>query len=95
MKIKVSCHARRQEGRPDNIDKRRVRALRRRLSKKGMNLQEGLRKAALAMVSSNFEIDPNDPFFKIRAVGGSRDLSKNHVRYLYQETRQRSLRRSK
>ncbi|MGI0079648.1 MAG: hypothetical protein ACRECH_08485 [Nitrososphaerales archaeon] len=67
------------------------------LSKRGMNIQEGLRKAALALVDSDFKINPNDPFFKIRAgsSGGMRDLSVNHDKYLYQrEARKRSQRRS-
>jgi hypothetical protein len=53
------------------------------VSKKGMSLQEGLRKAALAVVTSNFEVDPKDPFFKARSSRGKRDLSANHDRYLY------------
>ena len=67
------------------------------LSKKGLNIQDGLRKAVLAMVDSNFEIDPNDPFFKTKVAGrGPRDLSGSHDRYLYQgEARRRSTRRFK
>ncbi|MHB8567116.1 MAG: hypothetical protein ACYC7D_06445 [Nitrososphaerales archaeon] len=68
------------------------------LSKRGMNIQEGLRKAVLAMVDFDFKVSPNDPFFKIRAgsSGGISDLSSNHDRYLYQkEISKHPLRRSK
>jgi len=68
------------------------------LSKRGMSIQEGLRKAALAVVDSDFEIDPNDPFFKTKSSSsrGVRDLSTNHDGYLYQKAvRNRSPRRSK
>ena len=34
------------------------------LSRRGMSIQEGLRKAALAMVDSELKMNPNDPFFK-------------------------------
>lgn len=64
------------------------------LSKRGMTIQEGLRKAALELVESSSKVDPNDPFFRIKPSrsGGPSDLSTKHDIYLYGEEEKASQR---
>lgn len=60
-------------------------ALREVLEKRGMTIREGLRKAALRVITEELKIDPNDPFFtgKPHVGSGLRDASTQHDKYLY------------
>ena len=61
------------------------KALREALAKKGMSIKEGLREAAIMVISEELKLDPGDPFLSRKASNGSGlgDLSGKHDRYLH------------
>ncbi len=71
-----------------SLTREEYEALKEALAKKGLNIREGLRKAALAVIAEELKLDPMDPFFTREATAGSGkgDLSTQHDRHLYGKT---------
>ncbi len=72
-----------------SLTKEEYQSLKEAFGKKGLTIHDGLRKAALRVITEELKIDPDDPFLKRKAVAGSGlgDLSARHDRYLYEKKR--------
>ncbi len=72
-----------------SLTKEEYQSLKEAFAKKRLTIHDGLRKAALKVITEELRIDPDDPFFKRKAVArsGLGDLSARHERYLYEKKR--------
>ena len=68
-----------------SLSREEYKALREALAKKGMSIKEGLREAAINVISQELKLDSGDPFLSRKSSKGSGlgDLSDKHDKHLY------------
>lgn len=69
------------------LEEEKYRALKELFEKRGLTIREGLKLAVEKLLESEFQVDPEDPFFTQKPLGrsGLGNLSRKHDKYIYGE----------